>query len=169
VTWYVVSDGGAMSRLSSRILSSSSSLRMMMSSSSSLFCGWVYPWVVLLYDVCLLLCPSWLSLNRIRCLMMMMMNRLFRILSCRRHCFRIRIHFLRRRILHLLVCPVSVVLSIIFSVLLVVKSDRCLKDVDFLPVLLLLISGFLRIILVEFQFLEKMLKLMLLIMMSMLL
>ncbi len=39
MTWYVVSDGGAMSRLSSRILSSSSSLRMMMSSSSSLFCG----------------------------------------------------------------------------------------------------------------------------------
>ena len=61
------------------------------------------------------------------------------------------------------------VLFVIFSVLSVVKSDRCLKDVDFLPVLLLLISGFLRIILVEFQFLEKMLKLVLLIKMSMLL
>ena len=130
---------------------------------------WVYPWIVLLSDFCLLLLrPSWLSLNRIRCLMMMMMNRLFRILSCLRHCFRIRIHFLRRRILHSLLCPVSVVLCIIFSVLLVVKFDRCLKDVDFLPVLLLLISGFLRIILVEFQFLEKILKLMMLIMMSML-
>jgi hypothetical protein len=62
-----------------------------------------------------------------------------------------------------------VVLSIVFFVLLVVKSDRYLKDVDFLPVLLPLISEFLQIILVGFQFLEKMLKLTLLIMMLMLL
>ena len=60
------------------------------------------------------------------------------------------------------------VLFVIFSVLSVVKSDRCLKDVDFLRVLPLSISEFLRIILVEFQFLEKMLKLVLLIKMSML-
>ena len=57
----------------------------------------------------------------------------------------------------------------LFPELSVVKSDRCLKDVDFLRVLPLLIFEFLRIILVEFQFLEKMLKLMLLIKMSMLL
>ncbi len=158
-----------MSRLSSRILSSSSSLRMMMSSSSSLFC-----WLGVSVGRPSVWCLS-SSLSELvesesdSCLMMMMMNRLFRILNCRCHCFWIWIHFLRRRILHLLVCPVSVVLSIIFSVSLMVKSDRCFKDVDFLPVLLLSISGFLRIILVGFQFLEKMLKLVLLIMMSMLL
>jgi hypothetical protein len=156
-----------MSRLSSKILSSSSSLRMMMSSSSSLV-GELRLSSVCLIVLCVSLPSSDLSESESDSVSDDdddddSDSELSSSVS------QIRILLPRRRILLLLVCLVSVVLFVIFSVLAVVRFGRCLKDVGFLPVLPLSISEFLQIILVEFQFLEKMVKLMLLIMMSLLL